>query len=136
MKGEYLRERCPVCHSGALEITNYTATQSGEGYFTAKCTNCGVIFDKLNADDWHEDKTWLIKKTNEDKLLLINQDLDVSYDLSNFHDVVRLSMDLNEIMGALKELISKKYSLDVLNSAIWEDILNRPIFGEKNDESE
>ena len=38
--------------------------------------------------------------------------------------------------GSNKELISKKYSLDVLNSAIWEDILNKPIFGEKNDDSE
>ena len=81
-------------------------------------------------------KTWILEKTDEDIWILINQDLDVKYDLSNFHDVVRLSMDLNEIMEALKELIHKKYSLDVLNSAIWEDILNKPIFGEKNDDSE
>lgn len=136
MDNRYLRERCPVCRVGALEITNYTANGDGSGYWTAKCTNCGVVFDKMDAKAWHEDKTWILEKTNEGIWILINQDLDVKYDLSNFHDIVRLSMDLNEIMEALKELISKKYSLDVLNSAIWEDILNKPIFGEKNDDSE
>lgn len=50
----YLNKKCPVCKVGALEILNYTATKWGESYWTAKCTNCSVVFDKLNADEWGE----------------------------------------------------------------------------------
>ena len=138
MESKYLRERCPVCQFGALEITNYTACMDGTGYFTAKCTNCGVVFDKLDKKAWHEDKTWNVETTDDTrKFLLINQDLDKTYDLTNFHEVVLLSMDLNEITGALKELISKKYSLDVVNAQIWDEILNNTsIFWYKEDETE
>lgn len=94
-KSSYLREECPICKQGALEILNYTAVNVGESYYTAECTNCHVVFDKLSIKDWHEDKTWdvIIDGGN---FSLKNQDDDIVYDLSLFEDVVRLSVYLNK----------------------------------------
>ena len=97
-KKEFLRDVCPVCKEGALEILNYTA-DGGEGYYTAKCTNCQVVFDNLNAKIWHDAKMWRVDLSeNRREFYMVNQETEETYDLQNFHDVVKLCFDMNNIV--------------------------------------
>ena len=113
----YLKEKCPVCKEGALEITNYTATDCGNSYYTAKCTNCRVAFDYLDSEQWHEieEDNHLTEKRFEATAFdcqyvtdhLKHKDYPVVSEFKYANDLCNLLNELNEENEQLKQIIKE-----------------------------